>query len=495
MTHSISEKLSLGLPLMQFQEEGVRAIVKRFHGKALLADEMGLGKTAQALAVAAAYNAWPAVVVCPASLRLNWAKEALMWLPNHLQPIDICVVRTGRDKIYGKLAIFSYELAAQRSLDINFFSPKMMILDEAHNIKNPKALRTKRLIPICKQTPRCLLLSGTPILNRPIELWSQLEALDRSFGTYWEFARRYCDLKKGRFGWEAAGAINLPELNQRLRESCMVRRRKREVLKDLPDKRRVKIMVEGLGRNAEIVSLTNECRDALIKNRGDLQAARDMLRRERIRLSGIIFKAYTAVGALKVDHACEWIVNNSSTDSPLVVFAHHTAFLDKVSAELEAQKIKYMRIDGSTSLDNRQRGVDRFQKGELQVAVLSITAASTGLTLTRSSDMLIAELPFGPGLAAQAEDRIHRVGQKNSAVIRYLIAEGTLDEALWGLINKKSHIAHSALDGSARSSFGADTVTQGDYWVAVENILAELHSQIYGQQVKLFEGSEQSQAI
>lgn len=471
---TVSQRLGLPLELFPYQVEGVRAIVKKFGGRALLADEMGLGKSAQALATAAFYKEWPLVVVCPSSLRLNWKKEALLWLPAYLSEVDICVVRKGSDKLYGRMLIFSYEMAAKRAGEILALKPQMVVLDEAHYIKNKTAQRTKRLVPLCRAAPRCILLTGTPVLNRPIELWTQLEALNRSFGKYWEYAQKYCNLKRGRFGWDVSGARNLPELNERLRSTVMVRRLKRDVLTQLPPKRRVKIVVEGVGRSTELEVIRGEVRDALAKANGNMELARELLRKKTVKLSSIIFKAYSLIGAMKAEHVVSWTIDNSSSDSPLVVFAHHKLVLDAICRGLTEQGVSWVRIDGSTKLDARQDAVEKFQGGKAQVAVLSITAASTGITLTRSSDMLIAELPFGPGLAAQAEDRIHRVGQKNAALIRYMIAERTLDESLWRLINRKSEVTHAALDGHAQSSFEASAEeSSGDYWIVVEETLQE----------------------
>ncbi len=471
---TLSKRLGLSLELFPYQTEGVIQIVKKFAGRALLADEMGLGKSAQALAVASLYRDGIIIIISPASLKLNWKVEVLLWLSKFYAAIDICVVKTGKDKLYGKILIFSYEMASIRAEEIARIGAKVIIVDEAHCIKNHKAIRTKKIIPLCKQIPICMLLTGTAILNRPIELWTQLEALNRSMGKYWDYARRYCALKKGRFGWDVTGSSNLNELNQKLRERCMVRRLKSQVLKDLPAKRRVKILVEGVGRSSDIDELRAECAIALQKCGGDLMSARAEMKRRKVTLSGIIFRAYSAVGMLKAGFAAEWIENNSTPILPLVVFAHHRNVMDLIATELKEKQIKFCRIDGSTPVESRQRSVESFQKGELQVALLSITAASTGLTLTKASDMLIVELPFGPGLAAQAEDRIHRIGQKNAALIRYLIAERTIDESLWGMINKKSSIVHGALDGAAVSSFSAESETAGDYWVIVEEILTEL---------------------
>lgn len=479
---TISQRLNLGLELMKYQEDGIRIAVKKFAGRSLIADEMGLGKTVQGLVCAVAFKAWPLLVVCPASLRLNWKIECEKWISKHVDPMEVSVIRTGKDKIQGKIVIMSYDLAAKKADEIAWFKPRMVVLDEAHYIKNRKALRTKALVPICKNAPYAILLTGTPVLNRPRELWTQLEALKCSFGDYWGYARRYCNLRKGRFGWDDKGASNIPELNQRLLDRCMVRRLKADVLKDLPPKRRVRIVIDNLGKNPDEAAIRAECLAALNKCAWDIASARAELRKQTIKLSGMIFKAYSTVGLLKAEMAAEWVVDNSSLNAPLVVFAHHTAVLDAICAKLKAEEVPFGRIDGSTPLNKRQQVVNDFQAGKLQAAVLSITAASTGLTLTRAYDMLICELPFGPGLAAQAEDRIHRIGQKNAAMIRYMIVERTIDDVLWRLINSKSSIAHGILDGRAKSSFDAETETTGsDYWNVVEQMLQTLSDERSGQ--------------
>ena len=177
----------------------------------------------------------------------------------------------------------------------------------------------------------------------------------------------------------------------------MIRRLKADVLKDLPAKSRVKIILEPVVRKSD-ESIIAECSKALHRTKGDLAAAKALLRKERIKLSAILFKEYALLGEHKAAAIAEWAVENSTPERPLVVFAHHRKVLDTVEALLRKENVSFVRIDGETPGEVRQQNVDRFQAGEAQIALLSITAASMGLTLTRSSDMLIAELPFGPGL-------------------------------------------------------------------------------------------------
>lgn len=450
---------------------------RAFGRRILLADEMGLGKTPQAITLARG-NGYPIVVICPASLRYNWKAEFLTWEPE-LSDEDICVLNKGSDQIYGKVVITSYELGAKLSLELSSYKPRVAILDESQKIKNHKAIRTKRLIPFCKNIPYVFLLSGTPIENRPIELWSQLQALGQGqYGTLWEYAKRYCKLHKGRFGWDFSGASNLNELHQRLKKDCMIRRLKSEVSLQLPEKRRVKVFVPPATMQSKD-SIEVEVLKAY-KKAGTREGAKEILRKKRTELSGIMFLEYAAIGLYKSKIIAEWAVDNSSLERPLVVFAHHKAVLDAICSELEAASITHMRIDGNVGSLSRQERVKGFQDGKYQVAVLSITAASTGITLTRSCDMLIAELPFGPGTASQAEDRIHRVGQKNSALVRYMICERSLDEHLWSIINRKSRIASSILDGVDASKFALteEVAAIDGVWAVVDEILEKLEPPI-----------------
>jgi SWI/SNF-related matrix-associated actin-dependent regulator 1 of chromatin subfamily A len=475
MSETLSEKMNLPMPLRAFQEVGVRAAWK-FGGRVLIADEMGLGKTPQAIVAAFGYNEWPVIVVCPASLRYNWKREWMSWCPTLFES-DICVLEKKKQAIGGKVIITSYEIASALSIELASLSPACVILDESHYIKNHKAQRTKRLTPLCKNARRVFLLTGTPILNRPVELWSQLMALGLTdFGDLFKFGRRYCRLHRGRFGWDFSGSSNLLELNSRLLQSCMVRRRKDEVLKELPPKQRVRVVVEPVHRPSP-ESIRSECENALRRSKGDVHKARSLLRKERVRLSGILFKEYSLLGQHKAPLAAEWAAENSSLERPLVLFGHHKVMLNTCCELLSGLGISWIRIDGDTPSARRMEYVDKFQSGGAQVAVLSLTAASTGLTFTAAADMLIAELPFGPGLAAQAEDRIHRIGQQNSALIRYMIAERSLDENLWGIINRKSAIASAAIDGVEVSRFSGseEEISLGaGIWEVIDEVLSSL---------------------
>lgn len=464
------------MELFPFQKEAVRLAIDKFNGRALVALDMGLGKTPVAISVAVHFMSFPAVVICPASLRLNWAREIRMW--SNAAPKDVNIILSKKDQISRsfKWTVLSYEQATSRIIELASINPQMVIVDESHYVKNREARRTKAVVALCREAPRCLLLSGTPLLNRPIELWCQLEALKFSLGSYWDYAKKYCGAYQGKFGWDVSGSTNSKELNERLISGCMIRQRKSEVLTQLPEKMRTRLSVGGLGRAPMGNALKILCQKAYGKFPESMPSAMNWLRSRNHEISDCIFSAYSELAVLKSEAAAEIALELLRSGRPLVIFAHHKAMIGALSQALSEAGVSFGTITGDTKLQDRQRCVDDFQSGKIKAAVLSITAASTGLTLTAATDMLITELPFSPGVALQAEDRIHRIGQESAVLIRYLCADGTLDEALWRIITRKQRTANQVLDGIMASEFEeAEHKELGSYWAVVEQVLSDIY--------------------
>lgn len=457
------------LELRPFQAETVNAIIRRYNGRALLALEMGLGKTICAIEYIRRAKPTRTAIVCPASLKLNWDAELKRCGYSGAQVIK------SKEPFTSRVIILSYEMAAKRALELAMEQPECIVLDESHYIKNHKAIRTKQLVPVCRRARHCLLLTGTPVLNRPVELFSQLAALNINLHgkTFFDFARRYCAAHKTRFGWDFNGSSNVQELNQKLLQSCMIRLRKDDVLKELPAKSRCKIVVEGVGKRPAS-GLAALCQEALKASNFSAGAALDKLRHMKNDVSQVLFKAYAEIGEAKLSAAAD-IVAESARQAPVVAFAHHRAVVHGIATHAVKEGLKVAVIDGDTKLELRQKAVEDFQAGNLNAVICSITAASTGLTLTRARDMFICELPFAPGLAMQAEDRIHRIGQSAGVLIRYLVAAGTLDEALWKMLDRKAGVGHAVIDGVRHSEFsGLSEVSHGDHWDVVSELLKEM---------------------
>lgn len=484
------EKLQLKFPLLPYQRAGL-FYAETKNGRILLGDDMGLGKTIQGIGIAKIYkDDWPVVVVAPASLLLNWRKEFLTWLPEDLKEEDVVVMRKGKDLPSGKVVICSYDYANKRNSELTqFLGVKgVLLVDEAHNIKNKEAIRTKAVTNLSHFSKRSVLMTGTPILNRVEEIYSLLNAIDPiNWNDYYEFVFRYCDASKSKFGLYVGGASNVEELHDKIREQMMCRRLKGDVLKQLPDKLRTTLTLDA---NKNLVNRTNEIMEhytkiivnALYKSAYELNKAKSLILSETsIDVSDGLFEAYKLTGEAKIEPLCDWIHDKLENGlEKLIIFGHHADFLNglqtkieeinekieeknkKIRAKINKSKneekkaeladtlledIGFMRIDGKTSKDKRFKNQEDFQTDpKCKVALLSINAANSGLTLTASSTVIMGELPWTPGVSRQAEDRVHRIGQDKPVTIYYTIAEDTFDGSLWGMLQNKSKIASKLLD-------------------------------------------------
>uniref|UniRef100_A0A8C5KUI5 SWI/SNF-related matrix-associated actin-dependent regulator of chromatin subfamily A-like protein 1 n=1 Tax=Jaculus jaculus TaxID=51337 RepID=A0A8C5KUI5_JACJA len=431
--------------LMPFQRAGVNfAVAKR--GRLLLADDMGLGKTIQAICIAAFYRKeWPLLVVVPSSVRFTWEQAFLQWLPS-VSPEDINVVVTGKGRLTaGLVNIVSFDLLTklQKQLKTPF---KVVIIDESHFLKNIKTARCRAAVPILKVAKRVILLSGTPAMSRPAELYTQIIAVKPTFfPQFHTFGLRYCDAKRMTWGWDYSGSSNLGELKLLLEEAVMLRRLKSDVLSQLPAKQR-KMVVVAPGR---INARARAALDAAAK-----EMTSDKTKQQQ-KEALIVFFNRTAEA--KIPCVIEYILDLlESGREKFLVFAHHKVVLDAVTKELERKRVQHIRIDGSTPSADREELCQRFQLSEGHtVAVLSITAANMGLTFSSADLVVFAELFWNPGVLIQAEDRVHRIGQTGSVGIHYLVAKGTADDYLWPMIQEKIKILGEA--GLSETNFSEMT--------------------------------------
>jgi SNF2 family DNA or RNA helicase len=427
--------------LRPYQKAGVAYLLAA--KRSIQADDMGLGKTAQALATLEADGAFPALAIAPASLVLNWRSECARWLPHR----KVQVVRARKDGLdmSADLVVVSYDLAKRVAPTLATRGFKAVIADEAHYLKNGQSQRTKALSNIVASIPRAHLLTGTPITNRPADLIAPLRMLghlDREFGGWSAFAKRYCGAHIGRYGWDLSGAAHLDELNQRLRATCLVRRTKGEVLAELPPKQRA----------FQPVDLANAGDYAAAERgfSGWLSVNAEALDRHETQATGealtLLNELKRLAGVGKVPAAREAIDGYLDAGRKVVVFAHHIAVLDEIQSTLAPGS--FARIDGGTSLDDRQAAVERFQRDvSCQVFLASTKAAGVGLTLTAASDVLVVEQEWVPADLDQAEDRCHRIGQTQCVNAVHLVAERTIDDKLLDVVNRKRAIAERAITG------------------------------------------------
>jgi superfamily II DNA or RNA helicase len=423
--------------LMPFQTAGVVYALRQ--RRTFIADEQGLGKTVQALAALEAGEAYPAVVVCPASLKLNWLRECARWLPRRrAEPLS---GRRGPLPL-ADIVVVNYDVLDARADALADLEPQAIVFDESHYVKNPKANRTKAAIDLSARLSEQALrlaLTGTPLVNRPRELVPQLRALGRlgDFGSGASFERRF-------EGQEAR-----ERLHWHLRSTCYVRRRKEEVLTQLPPKRRITVPVP-LANEHEYRHLEEDLVDWLRHEVNDpLQLAEKIdsaLRAEAL----VKLNALRHVAARgKLHAAIEWIKTFLESGERLVVFAHHR----DIQGELVGMFPRAARILGSDPVEERQRNVELFQKarGGASLCICSLEAASHGFTLTAAANVAFLELGWTPAKHDQAEDRVHRIGQDRHVTAWYLLAADTIDERIAALIDYKRAVVGSVTDGSAGS--------------------------------------------
>lgn len=421
--------------LLPFQRAGVNFAIAK-GGRLLLADDMGLGKTIQAICVAAFYRKeWPLLVVVPSSVRFTWEQAFLQWLPS-LSPEHINVVVTGKDRLTaGLVNIVSFDLLSklEKQLKTHF---KVVIIDESHFLKNIKTARCRAAVPLLKIAKRVILLSGTPAMSRPAELYTQIIAVKPTFfPQFHAFGLRYCDAKRHAWGWDYSGSSNLGELKLLLEEAVMLRRLKSDVLAQLPAKQR-KMVVFAPGQ------ISTKARTSLDAAAKEMTTKGNSKKQQREAL--ILFFNRTAEA--KIPSVIEYILDLlESGREKFLVFAHHKVVLDAITKVLEKKQVQHIRIDGSTSSADREDLCQQFQLSERHaVAVLSITAANMGLTFSSADLVVFAELFWNPGVLMQAEDRVHRIGQSSSVGIHYLVAKGTADDYLWPLIQEKIKVLGEA---------------------------------------------------
>ncbi|GFS90155.1 hypothetical protein TNCV_508161 [Trichonephila clavipes] len=460
--------------LLPFQRDGVNFAIQH-EGRVLIADDMGLGKTIQAIAIANYYSEdWPLLIVTPSSVRYSWQQSFHTWLPS-LDEHEISVINSSKDHIpNNKVILMSYDLLTKMKDTIINRKFKSIILDESHFLKNPKSARTKAAQDIIKNVKRIVMLSGTPALSRPIELFTQISALrSRDFFSYMEYGMRYCNGKQLPWGWDFSGSSCMEELQIVLEETVMIRRLKSEVMQQLPDKFRQMIVLD-----PSKVSTKSKVLIAM-SQKFKQEALRGMEKR------GVLLEYFHETGEVKLKAVCEYILDLLESDRKFLCFAHHKNVINGICNAIEGKNVDYIRIDGSVSSEQRKKLCDKFQLNDAcRVAILSITSANCGITLTAANLVVFAELFWNPGILTQAEDRAHRIGQQDNVVVQYLVAKGTADDEMWPLVQRKLDILNKA--GLSKDNFkSADTVMQeARSQLQLEDIWKEL-DETYGEDNEL----------
>lgn len=442
------------MELFKHQVEGIAFL--KAHGRAILADSMGIGKTKQA--IIAAGDETMTLVVCPASLKINWEREIHIVYPearvtiisggNSVQAMSQIKATTGwiviNWDILGKHAEWLSHMARDGKIDTGIF-------DEAHYAKDTKSIRTKAMLVIAEYLNRVYLLTGTPVLNRPIELFSLLRAIRHPLAYDPEtslpklrrnYSTRYCDgkiriiFRRGggvlRF-WEENGATRLPELRELTRGSIL-RRTKEEVL-DLPEKI-ISVVECTLTKEwqTEYDTAWDQYLDYIAKNplKKDLQNI--------INAQGLVelTKLKQVCSLAKIPRIVSDIENMVEQGTKVIVFSQYTETIRQIAEALRSKKIGTVTLTGADDMPSRQESVDGFQNSEdIMAFVANIKAGGVGLNLTAASHVIFADMEWSPEIHNQAMDRAHRIGQKSTVNVYYYVLGKTIEEDIVDILTSK----------------------------------------------------------
>lgn len=444
-------------PLMGYQSEGAGWMASRLAMRkgCILGDEPGLGKTTQTLAALAAVNAFPALIVCPTSVKENWAREL-----HHLRPrLSASIVEGKRGSIQvGHLVIANYALLQSRERQFAGLRAKALVFDEAHLLKEPRPSKVHRAAVatrLAHHIKSTVLLTGSPILNRPQEFWRLLHMIDpEEWESYVEYTSRYCsritdeDSRHQSVETSHGRAKNVTELRVRA-APYILRRRSRSVLKSsLPPKHvfQRKVVLEEIDRtNYEAAE-----KDVVAWLRtfaGDLRASRAAHGQAVVKMN--MLRRIAAVGKLRRalgEYLRTWF---SRQRRPLVVFGYHRQVLNGVAEICERLGVPYSRVRGSDTSQRRQEQVDLFDSGKTMLFLAPLKSAGVGINLQyRSSDILCLERLWTPSLMGQAEGRCWRLGQRRDVTVTYLDAENTVDEHIARVLASKQVLIDAVVDGS-----------------------------------------------
>jgi SWI/SNF-related matrix-associated actin-dependent regulator 1 of chromatin subfamily A len=416
---------------------------KRF----ILADDMGLGKTTSTIIAALETGSKKILIVCPASLKINWQRE----IENYSdRPVFICEGK--KFSTEHDFVIINYDILK------NFHDPKskeltlleqcnfdLVILDEAHMISNAQAQRTKIINSFVKKINRVWLLTGTPMTSRPMNYYNLLSIIESPVAQNWmAYAIRYCQGYQFKAGnrkvWNVSGASNLEELRDRTSKQIL-RRLKEEVL-DLPDKIITPVYLRLQSKEYE--NLMGEYYDWYDKNPDESSSL-------TVQFSKLM-KVRKVIANEKTRQTIEFAENILEQGKKVIIFTNFTDSLQTIYQHFGKQAVY---LDGSCSNSVRQQAVDQFQNEEkIKVFVGNLKAAGVGLTLTSAEVVIMNDLSFVPAEHAQAEDRAYRYGQKSNVLVYYPLYENTIEGAIYDILNTKKQIIRTVMGDQIPENVG-----------------------------------------
>ena len=421
---------------MDHQKEAIEKLVR--NKKFILADDMGLGKTTSTIISALETGAKKILIVCPASLKINWQREI-----ENYSDRSVYIAEGKKFSTESNFVIINYDILK------NFHDPKkkeesiilnsnfdLVIMDEAHMISNPQAQRTKIVNDLCGKVERVWLLTGTPMTSRPMNYYNLLSLVESPVAANWmAYAKRYCNGFQFSVGkrkvWNVAGASNLDELRERT-QTHILRRLKEDVL-DLPDKIITPVYLRLKSKDYE--ELMGEYFNWYDNNSEESSSLTIQF--------GKLMKVRKVIAEEKVKNTIELAENIIEQGKKVIIFTNFTDTLRTIYEHFGKQAVF---LDGSCSKSHRQKAVDDFQENDkIKVFVGNLKAAGVGITLTSAEAVIMNDLSFVPAEHAQAEDRSHRIGQKKSTSVYYPLFENTIEGAIYDILNRKKKIISTVM--------------------------------------------------
>jgi SWI/SNF-related matrix-associated actin-dependent regulator 1 of chromatin subfamily A len=438
-------------PPMEHQKVAIEKLLA--NDKFILADDMGLGKTTSAVIGAIESGAKKVLIVCPASLKINWQREISNYSDRRVlivegrkwgSTFDFYIINYDIIKNYHTTDKSEdsddYKLLVNEGFDL-------AIVDEAHYVSNTTANRTRLLNDVLEKIPKVWLLTGTPMTSRPINYFNLLKIVDSPLTLNWQsYVRRYCKGYQFTVGnrkvWNTSGASNLDELRERTK-SYVLRRMKTDIL-DLPEKIVTPVFVE----------LTSKMYDEELEE--FTRISNDKKNDETISVTlNRLMKIRQLISYEKIPYTCELIDKCLEQGKKVIVLTNFTMTLDMLHDKYKKNSVT---LDGRMNKDKRQENVDRFQTDDkIKVFIGNIKAAGVGITLTAAEVVIMNDLSFVPADHSQGEDRAYRYGQKNSVLVYYPVFENTIEKVIYNILQKKKNVIDQVMgDGEYSESFSKD---------------------------------------
>ena len=436
-------------PPLEHQKEAVQKLVE--NKKFILADDMGLGKTTSTIIAALESGAKKVLIICPATLKINWKREIENYSDKSVYIAEGKNFSTDADFV-----IINYDIiknfhdtkkkGESQILDANF---DLVVVDEAHYIKNATAQRTKLINDLVKKVDRLWLLTGTPMTSRPIDYFNLLSLIESPVAKNWmAYAIRYCQGYQfnvgGRKVWNVMGASNLEELRDRT--SGLTLRRLKENVLDLPDKIITPVYLRLKSKMYE--EIMGEYYDWYDKNPEESKSLTVQFTK--------LTKIRQVIADEKINHTIELAENIIEQGKKVIIFCNFTDSLNKICEHFGKAAVK---VDGSMSKPERQHSVDSFQESDkVKVFVGNIKAAGVGITLTAAEAVIMNDLSFLPSDHAQAEDRAYRYGQKNNVLVYYPIFENTIEGIIYDILNNKKQVIATVMGDNQSTADAAEEI-------------------------------------